>query len=127
MKLPGWPPRDWRAFVALVASVAGAAVLTGYSVWVVSVIRAIPLTRETAPLIIRALANSNYMLLAIIGAVLLSLGLAINRRTLKFSKAGFEASGGDDGPSEPALAGAAAGAVAGAVAGDAAARTEDTP
>jgi hypothetical protein len=27
-----WPARDWRALIALLASVAGAAVLTGFSV-----------------------------------------------------------------------------------------------
>jgi hypothetical protein len=32
----------------------------------------------------------------IIGVVLLSFGLAINRRTVKLSRDGFEASGGDD-------------------------------
>jgi len=96
--VPHWPPKDWRAIIALVASIAGAAVLTGYSVWIVSLIAAVPVTAETAPLIIHALASSNYGLLGIIGAVLLSLGLAINRRSLKASAFGasFDASGGDD-------------------------------
>lgn len=93
-----WPPRDWRALIALAASIAGAAVLTGYSLWVVHLIASLPRDPGTVPLIIAALANSNYGLLAIIGAVLLSLGLAINRRTLKanIGASGFEASGGDE-------------------------------
>lgn len=93
-----WLPRDWRALIALGASIAGAAVLTGYSLWVVHLISSLPRDPATVPLIIAALANSNYGLLAIIGAVLLSLGLAINRRTLKanIGSSGFEASGGDE-------------------------------
>lgn len=98
MKITGWPPKDWRAFIALLASIAGAAVLTSVSVWIVSEIvafgRADPSRREQ---VISALANSNYGLLIIIGAVLLSLGLAINRRSVKGSAFGatFEASGGE--------------------------------
>lgn len=100
MTWKNWPPKDWRAFIALAASIAGAAVLTGYSIWVIHLLASFPITPETAPLLIGALANSNYGLLAIVGAVLLSLGLAINRRTLKGSigTANFEASGGDDTP-----------------------------
>lgn len=93
-----WPPRDWRALIALAASIAGAAVLTGYSLWVVHIIASLPRDPATMPLIIAALANSNYGLLLIIGAVLLSLGLAINRRTFKanIGASGFEASGGEE-------------------------------
>lgn len=119
MTIPGWPSRDWRAIIALLASIAGAAVLTGYSVWVVYLISSMPVTAETAPLIIHALASSNYGLLGIIGAVLLSLGLAINRRSVKASAFGasFDASGGDD----DAAPGQAAQAVA-----DSAQSTADT-
>lgn len=95
----GWPPRDWRALIALTASIAGAAVLTGFSIWLVKLLvmfaRADPTVRME---VIRALATSNYGLLAIIGAILLSLGLAINRRSVKGSAFGasFEAAGGED-------------------------------
>ncbi len=95
----GWPPRDWRALIALTASIAGAAVLTGFSIWLVKLLvmfaRADPEVRME---VIRALATSNYGLLAIIGAVLLSLGLAINRRSVKGSAFGasFEAAGGEE-------------------------------
>jgi hypothetical protein len=44
-----------------------------------------------------AIAWIAYGLLAIIGSILLSLGLAINRRSIKLSRDGFEASGGDAG------------------------------
>ena len=97
-RLVQWPPRDWRALIALVASIIGAAVLTGFSIWLVRLLvgfaRADPSVRIE---VIRALATSNYGLLTIIGAVLLSLGLAINRRSVKGSAFGasFEAQGGD--------------------------------
>lgn len=127
MTLPGWPPRDWRAFIALTASIAGAAVLTAFSVWLVRIVSAIaradPARREQA---LTILGNSNYGLLGIIGAVLLSLGLAINRRSIKGSAFGatLEASGGDD-PDPKTIAAASAGAAAGAVAGAAATKTDD--
>lgn len=99
MRAPDWPPRDWRALIALTASIAGAAVLTGFSIWLVKLLvmfaRADPAVRME---VIGALATSNYGLLAIIGAILLSLGLAVNRRSVKGSAFGasFEAAGGDD-------------------------------
>jgi hypothetical protein len=97
MTLPGWPPRDWRAFIALVASIAGAAVLTGFAAWVVNIIwrggwHGFEQER------IDALAKALFGLLLIIGIVLVSLGLAINKRSVKGSLLGasFEAQGGDD-------------------------------
>ena len=98
MNWRNWPARDWRALIALLASVAGAAVLTGFSVWLVRLVVAFarhdPATRLE---VIRVLANSNYGLLSIIGSILLSLGLAINRRSLRASAFGasIEADGGD--------------------------------
>ena len=103
-RAPQWPPRDWRAFIALIASIAGAAVLTGFSAWLVTLLvafaRADPRLRLE---VIRALATSNYGLLAIIGAILLSLGLAINRRSVKGSAFGasFEAAGGEGDDADP--------------------------
>jgi hypothetical protein len=104
MRAPEWPPRDWRAIMALTASIAGAAVLTAFSVWLVKLLvmfaRADPSLRLE---VIAALATSNYALLAIIGAVLLSLGLAINRRIVKGSAFGasFEAASSEDGDADP--------------------------
>ena len=97
MSWPDWAPRDWRAMIALVASIAGAAVLTAFSAWLVMLV--VAFARADAALRGRAidvLAASNYGLLAIIGAILLSLGLAINRRSLKASAFGasLEADGG---------------------------------
>lgn len=90
MKLPGWPPRDWRAFVALIASIGGAMILTALLAWI---IRIFQVWHVPDPL-----ANIAYGLLAIIGVILMSLGLAINRRSVKASGLGFslDATGGDD-------------------------------
>jgi hypothetical protein len=93
-----WPTRDWRALIALIASIAGAAVLTGFSAWLVHLL--VVFARHDVAVrleVVRALANSNYGLLIIIGSILLSLGLAINRRSLRASAFGasIEADGGD--------------------------------
>ena len=94
-----WPPRDWRALIALPASIVGAAVLTGCSIWLVTLLVSFGRTDASVRMeVVHALATSNYGLLAIIGAVLLSLGLAINRRSVKGSAFGasFEAAGGEE-------------------------------
>ncbi|MCJ7421486.1 hypothetical protein [Sphingomicrobium astaxanthinifaciens] len=103
MRLPRWSARDWRAMLALVATVAGAAVLTGLSMWLVATIAASGAgDRALALPALKALARSNYGLLVIIGTVLLSLGLAINRRSVKARAFGaeFEADGGARHPDE---------------------------
>lgn len=133
--MPVWPARDWRAMFALVGSIVGAGILTWFAWWLTAylagqadrliseLVRDPHVRPEVGGVLITivgVLAWGLKLLLAGVIAVILSLGLAINRRTVKLGRTGFEASGGDDGPSDPALAGAAAGAVAGAVAGDAA-------
>ena len=85
------PQRELRALIALAASIAGAAALTFLVAWIVRIFQ---LWKAAEPL-----ANIAYGLVAIIGAVLLSLGLAINRRSIRFSKDGFEASGGESSTS----------------------------
>ena len=94
-----WTTRDWRAMIALWASIAGAAVLTGFSAWLVTLIVAFArYDRSLGARALDALAYSNYGLLLVIGAVLLSLGLAINRRSVKASAFGahIEAGGGEE-------------------------------
>jgi NhaP-type Na+/H+ or K+/H+ antiporter len=90
MMLPGWPPRDWRALIALVASIAGGAVLTVLLGWIISILAGWGRARE--------LGNIAYGLLLIIGLVLLALGFAINRRSFSGSvgPVRFSAEGGDD-------------------------------
>ena len=95
MTLPGWPPKDLRAFLALVASVAGAATLTGFAAWIVTMIRD---WKGFDELRIHTLSNALYGLLFIVGIVLVSLGLAINKRSVKGKILGaeFSAEGGDE-------------------------------
>lgn len=72
--------------------------LTGFSIWMVKLLASFGRGDASVRMeVIRALATSNYGLLAIIAAVLLSLGLAINRRSVKGSAFGasFEAAGGE--------------------------------
>ena len=100
MSWRGWSARDWRAGVALAASVAGAAVLTGFSAWLVRLLTRFGRDDDgVRGAVVEALAASNYGLLGIIGAVLLSLGLAINRRSIRASAFGasVEADGGEAG------------------------------
>jgi hypothetical protein len=109
--LPVLLPREWRALIALFASIAGAAVLTGFAWWMVDLLRDMAnrliteLVRDPGvkasvgtvlETIIESLAWSLKLVLAGMIAVLLSLGLAINRRTVKLGKEGFEATGGDE-------------------------------
>ena len=103
MTLPTWPPRDWRAFIALLASIAGAATLTVFTAWLVWIVWRGGWQPGTETARIEALAWAMLGALAIVGIVLISLGLAINRRTLKGSlgPASFEASGGDEDKPAP--------------------------
>ena len=88
MRLPNWPAKTWLAFIALIASILGAAVLTIHRIWLIQILEAAKL--------FAAIADIAKLDTLIIGLILLSLGLAINRRTAKLSKDGIELSGGDD-------------------------------
>lgn len=105
MTLPPWPPRDLRAAFALIASVLGAATLTAFAAWIVWILWRGGWPATTAPDRIAALAKALLGVLFIVGIVLISLGLAINKRTVKASALGatFEAEGGDD-PDPPSTA-----------------------
>lgn len=98
IRTPGWPPRDWRALLALVASVAGSASLTGFAGWLVWILWQGGWPIATAEMRIGILGKA--LLLSLGGSlvVLISLGLAINRRSVKVGRDGIEVSGGDDAP-----------------------------
>jgi hypothetical protein len=104
MSLPSWPPRDWRAFSALIASVLGAGILTVLAGWLVYVLWQGGWSAGTETARVEALATALHGTLAIIGIVLVGLGLAINRRMVKGSILGatFEATGGEDDDRRPA-------------------------
>ena len=60
-----WPPRDWRALIALVASIIGAAVLTGFSIWLVRLLVAFARADPSVRLeVIRALTGHASALVA---------------------------------------------------------------
>ena len=81
--------KEWLALVALVASIAGAAILTANRIWLIAI-----LERAKAWADIADIAKLDTI---IIGIVLVGLGLAINKRSVKGSigPANFEASGGE--------------------------------
>ena len=100
MNLPAWPPRDWRAIIALVASVGGSGVLTAFACWLVYILWRGGWPETTALARIDKIGLALIIVLVIMGVTMTSLGLAINRRSVKASAFGtsFEATGGDDAP-----------------------------
>jgi hypothetical protein len=113
-------PRDLRAFIALLASIGGTMALTIAVALVVLILWRGGWSNGTESARIDKIGLIAILLTVIMGVVMVSLGLAINRRSVKGSAFGasFEATGGDDSTvSTSTVAGAAAGAVAGAAAG----------
>lgn len=110
-----WPPKDWRAFVALVFSVAGAVVLTGFVWWLCA--RLLPdagwsiASEQSRASTLRWVA---WIAIAAIGLVLLGLGFAINRRSLSASWGDkkLDWQGGEDGAPTPGQAARQVGEVA---------------
>ncbi len=102
-----WPPKDWRSLLALLGSIGGAAALTAflaYGYWLNAegaqwTVRTEELRAETSRWILWIVSGG-------IVLVLFSLGMAINRRSIKgtFGKAslGFEGGDVEDTPA-PAL------------------------
>ena len=80
--------KELLAAIALLASIGGAAVLTINRVWLIRM-----LEKAKAWADIADIAKLDTL---IIGLIILSLGLAINRRSAKLSKDGIELSGGSD-------------------------------
>lgn len=99
--MTAWPPKDWRALLALLGSIMGAAALTAflaYGYWLNA--EGTHWTMRTEEL--RA-QTSRWILWIVSGGIVLvlfSLGMAINRRSFKgtFGKAslGFEGGDGDE-------------------------------
>lgn len=93
-------PRDWRAAVALVASIFGSVAFTLFSAAMVYILWKGGWAEDTAVQRLDYLGKALMLSLAGSLLVLITLGLAINRRSVKLGKDGFEASGGDDEESE---------------------------
>jgi len=96
--------REWRASIALLASIAGSAALTAFAGWIGWILWRGGWPTTTAEQRVALLGKA--LLLALAGSlvVLVSLGLAINRREIRVGRDGLELSGGD-GP-DPAEEGA---------------------
>jgi len=84
-------PRDWRAKWALLASIGGAVAMTVFASAVLYLLAYQAMWRDR----IDPIAKLGFLALGGALLVLGTLGMAINRRTLKLSRDGFEASGGD--------------------------------
>lgn len=88
IRVPEWPPHDWRAWAALVSGIAGGAALTAFAVWVVWIIAFADWSEATEPQRIKWLGLALMLLLISILAVLMAQGLAINRRKIAISTPG---------------------------------------
>jgi hypothetical protein len=125
--LPNWPPRDWRAYTALIASWLGASLLTvilivmtlnfdGYADRLIDALtkavgeRAPAAAPELDALatvlgkVVQAQTWTALGTLFIIGVVLIGLGMAINRRSFSANLgklASVNSSGGDDEDAAP--------------------------
>jgi hypothetical protein len=103
LKLPGMfikppvhrEPRDWRASVALIASVFGSIAMTCFSGMLVYIMWKGGWPDATAEARVEVLSKALMLSLAGSLIVLTTLGFAINRRSIRVSKDGFEAIGGD--------------------------------
>lgn len=105
MRLPDWPPRDWRALLALLFSVLGAVVLSVFVWWAYA--QLLPsagwsIASETNRA--TTLRWTIWIAVGSIGLVLISLGMAINRRrmTARWGDKSAEFEGGDDVPGRTA-------------------------
>lgn len=97
--MSAWPPRDWRALLALIGSIGGAAMLTVFVWWAYA--QQLPGGGwSSATEQVRAITTRWTLWIAVgtIAVVIVGLGMAINRRTIKgnLGKAGFEFDGGDE-------------------------------
>lgn len=108
-------PRDLRAFIALWASIGGTMALTLAVVGAVMILWRGGWSKGTELARIDKIGLIAIIVTVIMGVTMTSLGLAINRRSVKATGplgTGFEASGGDDPAQTAATVGAAAGAAA---------------
>lgn len=102
--LPDWPPHDWRAWAAMLSGIIGGAVLTGVACWIIWIVAFSEQWQVgTQEQRIAILGRALYLVLAGVIAVLLSQGLAINRRKISISpKDGIMIEGGG-GPAAQAI------------------------
>lgn len=85
--LKSLPVKSLLALIALLASIAGAAVLTVNRVWIIRILERAKAWDKIGDI---AILDT-----VIIGAVLIGFGFAINRRSFKITRQGIEAEGGE--------------------------------
>lgn len=93
-----WPPKDWRAFAALMGSIAGAAMLTVFVWWGCAILLPSAKWSEvTEPQRLDTIRWVLWIASGAIAVVLIGLGMAINRRSFRatWGKAGVGYEGGD--------------------------------
>lgn len=96
---PHTEPREWRASVALISSIFGSIALTGFSGALVGIMWKGGWAENTAEARVHVLGSALMLSLAGSLVVLITLGFAINRRSIKVNRDGIEAvGGGDDDP-----------------------------
>lgn len=97
-----WPPRDWRALLALLGSIAGAAVLTAFVWWGCAMLLPAPdwWSAATEDQRVQTIRIVLFVAVGTIAVVIVGLGFAINRRTFKGSVGrdgvSMEMDGGED-------------------------------
>jgi hypothetical protein len=79
--------KELLALIALVASIVGAGILTANRVWLIKILADAKQWGKIGDLA--------YLDTLIIGAVLIGFGFAINKRSIKITKDGIDASGGE--------------------------------
>lgn len=93
-----WPPKDWRAILALVFSVLGAVVLTGVVWWgIAQLLPGHGWSSSTEGHRAQTIRWILWVASGTIGAVLIGLGMAINRRSFSgnIGGSGFNFAGGE--------------------------------
>lgn len=96
-----WPPKDWRALLALVFSVIGAVVLTLFVWWGYYQLMPDPENGWSVSTEMHRAGTARWVLWVAIGAVavvLVGLGMAVNRRSFKgqIGQASVDFQGGDE-------------------------------
>ena len=103
-----WPPKDWRALIALLGSIAGAATLTMLIAWGVYLLMPAAHWWTGSTELHRAETIRWVLWIAAgtVSLVMLGLGFAINRRSMKLKLPGgssLETEGGEsESPAAPA-------------------------
>lgn len=96
-----WPPKDGRAFIALLSQILGALAIGGFMIWQTLILTDNKLwSPSTQVMRLDTLGWSHITLVVGFVALFVGLGLSIGERTIKLSRDGFEASSEDDDDSQ---------------------------